>query len=143
MALSAFLYPILIEGAALVGSSAAGEFAKGAGKTAFEALKRRLSEKHDVQSVSLLAQAKDKPEYAALIQADLDKVASDPELQVLGNQVLDAIAALPTNVQPAIDVGVIRALGDQTFKAIEGIKADAIEAEGDQTFEGITAPGKR
>jgi len=145
MALSAFLYPILIEGAALVASSAVGEFAKGAGKTAFEALKKRLTEKHDVQSVSLLGQAKDKPEYAAVIQADLDApaLASDPELQFLGNQVLDAIAALPATAQPAIDVGAIRALGNQNFKNIEGIKADVIEAAGDQIFDGIKSPGKR
>ncbi|MFK7874741.1 MAG: hypothetical protein AB8B71_03025 [Paracoccaceae bacterium] len=145
MALSAFLYPILIEGAALVAKSALGEFAKGAGKTAFEALKTRLTEKHNVQSVSLLEQAKDKPEYAAVIRADLDApaLANDPELQALGNQVLDAIAALPVTSQPAIDVGAIRALGNQSFKDIEGIKADVIEAGGDQKFEGIKLPGKR
>lgn len=145
MALSAFLYPILVEGAALVANSAVGEFAKGAGKTAFEALKNRLSEKHNVQSVSLLELAKDKPEYAAVIQADLDAPAleGDPELQMLGNQVLDAIASLPANAQPAIDVGAIRALGNQSFKNIDGIKADVIEAAGDQTFEGIRSPGKR
>lgn len=144
MAISAFLYPILVEGAALVANSAVGEFAKGAGKAAFVALKNRLTEKHNVQSVSLLEQAKDKPEYAAVIQADLDTpaLASDPELQVLGNKVLDAIAALPATAQPAIDVGAIRALGNQSFKNIEGIKADVIEARGDQTFEGIKSPGK-
>ncbi len=145
MALSAFLYPILIEGAALVANSAVGEFAKGAGKTAFEALKKRLIEKHNIQSVALLEQAQDKPEYTTVILADLDApgLASDPELQVLGNQLLDAIAALPTNVQPAIDVGAIRALGNQSFKNIDGIRADVIEAGRDQTFEGIKSPGKR
>lgn len=145
MSISAFLYPILVEGAALVAKSSAGEFAKGAGKVAFEALKSRLTDKHNVKSISLLEQAQDKPEYGAVIQADLNSpaLASDPELQVLGNQVLDEIAALPPTAQPAIDVGAIRALGNQSFKNIEGIKADVIEAAGDQTFEGIKAPGKK
>jgi len=144
MSLSAFLYPILIEAAALVGKSAVGEFAKGAGKTAFEALKARLTEKHDVKSVALLEQAAERPEYAEIIKADLDKpaLATDPDLRALGDQVLDAIAALPASEQPAIDVGAIRALGNQVFEDVDGIRADVIEAGGDQTFKGIRSPGK-
>ena len=144
MALSAFLYPILVEGASLLAKSAAGEFAKGAGKAAFEALKKRLTEDHGVSSVALLEQAEAKPEYAALIQSDLDapSLAADGQLQVLGNQVLDAIAALPAAAQPAIDVGTIRALGNQVFEDVEGLRADVIEAGGDQTFKGIKSPGK-
>jgi hypothetical protein len=145
MSFSAFLYPILIEGAALLSKCAAGEFAKGAGKTAFEALTKQLTNKHNVQSLALLGQVQDNPKYATVIQADLDApaLARDPELLVLGNRVLDAIAALPATAQPAIDVGAIRALGNQSFKNIEGIRAEVIEADGDQTFEGIISPGKR
>ena len=56
-----------------VATSAAGEFAKGAGKAAFEALKARLIRWARRESVALVGDAAGNPAYAEIIKADLSK----------------------------------------------------------------------
>lgn len=139
MSVSAFLYPILEAGATLLAKSAVGEFAKGAGKKAFEALTARLKDKHDIKSVALLEDAASEPTYADKIKKDLDRadLSGDPRIKALADALIEAMEALPTADRPAIDVGVIRARGNQVFRDVDGIRAERIEADGDQTFEGI------
>ncbi|PUB19171.1 hypothetical protein [Yoonia sediminilitoris] len=142
MSLSAFLYPILVTGAGIMAKTSATEFAKGAGKRAFEALMKRLKDDHGVASVALIDQAAEKEEYAAAIQADLDspQISKDPEIKILADQLLAAIEAMPKEErqQFALDAEAIRAEGNQVFKDIEGVRAKEIVAGGDQTFEGIS-----
>lgn len=143
MSISAFLYPILAASATLMASSAAGEFAKGVGKSTFEAIKARLQGKHGVGSLALLDQDKEKPAYADTIKVDLDaaNLDQDSDLLSLVETLLTAIEAVPKDqkVNIALDVKEIRAQGNQLFRNIEGIRADKIISDGDQTFDGIKA----
>lgn len=147
MAISAFLFPILTAGAELMAGAAAGAFAKTAGQAAFNALKKRLREDHDVPSIDLLDQAGKEPAYADVIKKDLDaaRLSDDPEIRRLAEAVLSAIETLPEgSAHPvALEAGEIRARGDQVFRGIEGVRADRIVSEtGAQTFENISL-GKR
>ncbi len=140
------LTSLLIEGSKLLATSAAGEFAKGAGKTAFEALKGLLTGKHEAQSLGLLDQAGGNDAFRAAIESELAKagIAADPEVLKLAQTVQAAIAALPPAelAAAAIDAETIRARGNQWFEDVEGIRAGLIESGGDQVFKGIKAPGK-
>ena len=140
MSASAFLYPILAAAAEMAGGSALKEFAKGAGKSAYDALCARLKSQHGAAAIDLLPQAQGNEAYAAVIRADLDKdsVAQDPEVKALAEALLAAMQEMPQFPAAALDVGEIKAAGNQTFRNIEVMRADRIEAGGDQVFDGIT-----
>lgn len=142
MSISAFLYPILAEAAGLIASSAAGEFAKSAGKEAYTQLKDRLVGTHKVNSVALLEQAKDNPDYEVLIKKELDAKAleQDTRIQALAEALLTAMQDLPPGLRPqvALEADVIRAKGKLLFRNVEGIKAGDIISDDDMTFDGIT-----
>jgi hypothetical protein len=145
MAFSALLTSLLVEGATLLATSAAGEFAKGAGKAAWEGLKARLAATHGAKSLALVEQAPATPAFKDAIAADLSRpeVAQDPEVHRLATALQAAIAALPKAelAAAAIDADTIRARGDQLFRDVQGIRARLIESDGNQTFEGIRSPG--
>jgi hypothetical protein len=137
------LYSLLTTGAALVATNAASEFAKGAGKTAWDALKARLADAHEVAGLDAL----DKPAFAEPIKAELAKpaVAVDPEVRTLAQALEAALAALPAaEVAPyAVAIREIRVGRNLLFENVAGVTADLAASEGDMTFKGVTAPGKR
>ena len=126
MVLGTLLYTLLTTGASLLATSAAGEFAKGAGKAAFEALKARLVDGHGAKSVALVADAGANPAYAEIIKADLGKpeIAGDAEVRTLARQLEAAIEALPAaEAAPyAVAIREIRAGRDLLFEDVEGVK---------------------
>ncbi len=138
------LFGLLVAGAKLAASSAVGEFAKGAGKSAFELLKSRLSDEHGVKSLALLEDAAENSSYEQAIKADLSKpeIAKDVDLLKLAERLRDAIEALPADVQSfyAVDIESIRSGGNILFDAIEGVKIDTVDGDGDVTFQNIQAP---
>lgn len=144
MTVSEYLYPILSAAAVLMAKSAAGEFAKSAGKEAFEKLKSLLSGKHEVKNLDLLDRVAETPALESAIRASLDesRAASDPEVKSLAEAVLAAIDATQARAAvPAIDVGSIRSKGDQLFEQVEGLRADSIVSEeGALSFKDISAP---
>jgi hypothetical protein len=144
MAVVEVLFSVLATGAGMAASGAVGEFAKGAGKAAFEALKARLSKQHEFKSLPLLEDAKQNPAFAAAIKAELAKpeVAQDVELLQLAERLREAIAALPAETQAryAVDIETIRSGGDLLFEAVEGVRAATAIAKGDMTFKNVTAP---
>ena len=145
MSISAFLFPLLSASVEHIASASAGEFAKGAGKAAFEALRDRIRQQHGVGALAQLQDAPNNPQIAAEIKAALDgaNLTKDAELQRLAEALLAALETMKANGAPvAIDAAEIRAQGNQLFRNVDGIRADTIEAAGDQTFDGITAPGK-
>ena len=144
MPLPQLLFSVLTAAAHLLASGAVSEFAKGAGKAAFDALKARLTGQHAVKSLSLLDDAAQNPAFAAAIQAELEKpeIAGDGELLQLAEDLRAAIAALPqeTQARTAIDIETIRSGGSLLFEAIEGIKAKSVSSVDDLTFKNVTAP---
>jgi len=142
--LGTLLYTLLTTGASLLATSAAGEFAKGAGKAAFEALKARLVDGHGAKSVALVADAGANPAYAEIIKADLGKpeIAGDAEVRTLARQLEAAIEALPAaEAAPyAVAIREIRAGRDLLFEDVEGVKADLATSQGDMTFRKVKAP---
>jgi len=146
MAFPALLTSLLVEGAKLLATSAAGEFAKGAGKSAWEGLKSYLTGTHGAKSLALVEQAPGNDAFQSAIAADLARpeVEQDPEVQRLAQALQAAIAALPKAelAAAALDADTIHARGDQLFEDIEGIRARLIESDGSQTFRGIKSPGK-
>jgi hypothetical protein len=137
------LYTLLATGASLLATSAAGEFAKGAGKSAWEALKARLTAEHAVAGLDAL----DKPAFAAPIRAELaaPAVAADPEVRTLAQALEAALAALPrAEAAPyAVAIRETRAGRDLLFENVAGVTVDLATSEGDMTFRGVTSPGKR
>jgi hypothetical protein len=144
MSLTQLLYSVLVSGAGLVASGAVSEFAKGAGKTAFDALKNRLQADHGMTSLSLLEKATKMPPFEAAIKAELEQeqIAGDPEVLKLAETLREAIAALPAETQAryAVDIEVINSGGALLFEAVEGVKAKSATSEGDMTFKNVTAP---
>jgi len=144
MTLVSTLFSVLATGAGLAASGAVGEFAKGAGMATFEALKARLTDRHDVKSLSLLEHARQNPPFEAEVKAELAKpeIAQDRELMELAERLREAIVALPAEVQAryAVDIEVIRSGGNLLFKDVEGVKAGSASSDGDMTFENIQAP---
>lgn len=144
MALAQLLFSILVTGAGLVASGAVSEFAKGAGKTAFEALKSRLTEQHDVKSLPLLVEAQTNPAFGMAVKAELERpqIAADEELLRLAETLREAIAALPAETQAryAVNIDEIRSGGALLFEAVEGITAKTATSQGDMTFKSIKAP---
>lgn len=108
-----FLFTLLATGAALMSRGAAGEFARGGGKTAFEALRARLEKKHDVKTLALLQDAAANPVFAELVKSDLARpsIEKDNQIRRLAEQMRAAIEALPERVQAEyrIDKDEIRA----------------------------------
>lgn len=138
------LFSLLASGAKLVASNAVGEFAKGGGKSAFDALKARLSDEHGLKSLALLEDAPDNPAFADAIKSDLSKpgIAEDSNLVELAAQLRDAIATLPPDTQSlyAINIDEIHAGGTLFFDAVEGVRAKKVHSKGDMTFRNIDAP---
>ncbi len=139
------IFDMLLAGAKLLATSAAGEFAKGAGKTAFEALKARLTEK-GAASVALIEQAPANPTYADLIRAELERpaIAGDETALSLAQALSEAIAALPEPAlaAAAIDRSVIRAVRDANLSDIEGMRDTTVEGGQDVNITGVRAPKK-
>jgi len=142
------LYSLLTAAAQVSTEGAAGEFAKGAGRSAFEAIKARLVGTHGVKSLVLLDDAQTEPTHAAAIKKDLSKpeIAQDGDLKALVETLRQAIENLPAETQAryAIDVETIRAGRDVLIENAEGVRADTIDAGQDATLRNVTAPpGKR
>ncbi len=144
MTLVDVLFSVLASGAGLAASGAVGEFAKGAGKTAFEALKARLTDQYAVKSLPLLKDAQQNPAFEAAVKAELAKpeIARDAELLELAEQLRQAIKALPEQDQAryAVNIETIRAGGRLIFDAVEGVKAKSATSEGDMEFRNVKAP---
>lgn len=144
MPLVQLLFSVLVTGAELVASGAVSEFAKGAGKAAFEALKNRLTAQHGMKSLPLLEDAKNTPAFATAIEAELAKpeIADDEELLRLAETLREAIAALPAETQAryAVNIDDIRAGGALLFEAVEGVRAKTATSQGDMTFKKVKAP---
>lgn len=138
------LFSLLVSGATIAASGAVGEFAKGAGKTAFEAIKARLAADHDVKSLPLLEGAAENPAFAAAVKADLARpeITEDADLLQLAETLRAAIAALPEETQNryAVDIETIRSGGNLLFEAVEGVKARSATSKGDMTFRNVKAP---
>jgi hypothetical protein len=146
MDLPALLYSLLTTGAALLATNAAGEFAKGAGKSAWEALKARLAGAHKVDGLDMLDKAREKPAFGEAIKAELaaPAVAADPEVISLARRLEAAFAALPpTESAPyAVAIREIHAGRDLLFENVAGVQSDLATSEGDMTFRNVTMPGK-
>ena len=144
MPIAQFLFGLLVTGAELATSSAVSAFAQGAGKAAFEALKKRLAERHDVKSLSQLDQATSDTNLQAAIKMELAKtdIAGDAEVLRLARTVWQAIAALPQEVQMrhAVEIEEIRAGAALVFDDVEGVKARRVVSKGDMTFSNVKAP---
>ena len=144
MSLSQLLFSLLTAGANLATSSAVTEFAKGAGKTAFEALKKRLAERHNVTTLPQLEEAAKTPASDSAIRAELEapEIANDSELLRLAETLRAGVAALPSETQArfAVDIEEIRSGQALLFEAVGGVRAKTATAEGDMTFRNVTAP---
>lgn len=144
MPLAELFFSVLASGATLVASGAVSEFAKGAGKTAFDALKNRLQSDHGVKSLPLLEEAAKNPAFEGAIKAELDKpeIAGDVEVLRLAETLREAIAALPADTQAryAVNIDDIRSGGALLFEAVEGVKAKTATSASDMTFKNVTAP---
>jgi hypothetical protein len=144
LVLGTLLYTLLTTGASLLATSAAGEFAKGAGKAAFDALKARLIDGHGAKSVALVGDAAANPAYAEIIKAELSKpeIARDAGLRELARQLEAAIEALPAaeTAPYAVAIREVRAGRDLLFEGVEGVRADIATSQGDMTFRNVKAP---
>ncbi|MEP1698565.1 MAG: hypothetical protein ABJJ69_18685 [Paracoccaceae bacterium] len=138
------LYSLLVTGAKLTASSAVGEFAKGAGKSAFEAIKARLAGEYDVKSLPLLAEVDENPAFETAVKSELAKpeIAQDAKLLELAEQLREAIAALPVDTQAryAVNIETIKSGGNLLFEAVEGVMAKTVTSEGDMTFKDVKVP---
>lgn len=147
MPLAQLLFSVLVTGAELVASGTVSEFAKGAGKAAFEALMNRLATQHEMKSLPLLAEAARNPAFEPAIKAELEKpeIAGDAELLRLAETLREAIAALPAETQAryAVDIEEIRSGGALLFEAVEGVKAKTATSRSDMTFRNVEAPPKK
>ena len=145
MPIASTLTTLLIEAAKLMATSAAGDFAKAAGKSAFEAIKSRLTTEHKAEAaVALIDKAAENDAYRPALEADLTSphIDADETLVSLTIDLQKALEAMPASPAYAIDTDAIRVGGNLLMEQIEGIRAGTITAEGDATFSGIKAPGK-
>jgi hypothetical protein len=138
------LYSLLVTGAGLAATGAVSEFAKGAGKAAFEALKTRLSGTHGAASVALVAQAKGNKAYEEAIKSDLARpeISEDVEVRRLADELRRAIDALPSVVKApyAVDIGVIESGKSLLFDNVEGVHSDKVTSKEEMTFKNVKAP---
>ncbi len=138
------LFSLLLSGAKLAASGATTEFAKSAGKMAFEAVKARLERDHSVKSLPLLEDAETNPAFEAAIKAELAKpaIGADTELLATAQTLKSAIEALSTETlfRYAIDIKVIRSGGSLLFESVEGVRADSATSHGDMIFKSVKAP---
>lgn len=143
MDLATLLYSLLMTGAGLVASGTVSEFAKGAGKTAFDALKAHLLAR-GAASVTLIDQAEGNAAYEAVVKSDLARpnIVDDAEVRRLAEQLRAAIDALPADAKAryAVDIGVIETSGALLFENVEGVTSDRATSEGDMTFKNVKAP---
>ena len=144
MPIADLLYSLLVTGAGLVASGATSEFAKGVGKTAYEALKSHLLGTHGAASVALITQAKGNAAYEAAIKSDLARsdIAEDTEVRRLADELRRAIDALPETIKAryAVDIGVIELGRSLLFDNVEGVRADKATSKEDMTFKNVRAP---
>ena len=144
MALAHLLFSVLVSGAELVASGAVSEFAKGAGKAAFDGLKNRLTAQHGMKSLPLLEDAAKNTAFETAIKAELEQpeIAADGELLRLAETLREAIAALPAETQAryAVNIDEIRSGGVLLFEAVEGVKAKSATSATDMTFKNVKAP---
>lgn len=144
MPVTDLIFDVLASGATLAASEAVAEFANGAGKSAFDALKNRLTAKHGAKSLPLLQEAATNPAYEAAIKSELEQleVDSDPEIIKLLETLCEAITALPAETQAryAVNIDEIRAGGALLFEGVEGIKAKSATSATDMTFKLVNAP---
>lgn len=138
------LFSLLVSGAKLAASSAVGEFAKGAGKSAFESIKTRLIDEHHVKSLPLLGEADQNPAFEGAVKAELAKpeIAQDAKLLELVERLQGAIEALPAETQAryAVNIVTIRSSGHLLFEGVEGVKAKTATSQGNLTFRDVKAP---
>ncbi len=138
------LFSLLVSGAKLAASSALGEFSKAGGKSAYEAIKSRLIERHKLKSLSLLEDAADNPAFEAAVKADLEKpaIAEDAELLALAETLRESIEALSAETRSsyAVNIDDIMAGGSLLFDAVEGIRAKTASSQGDMTFKNVRSP---
>ena len=138
------LFSLLTSGAHLVAAGTVIGFAEGAGGAAFEAIKKRLSSRHDVASLSLLEGADESRSSQAALRDDLKtpEIESDMELRQLAQTLRDAILELPRDIQMryAVNVEEIRAGGSLLFENVQGVKAQTVTSDSDMTFKNVTAP---
>lgn len=144
MAIETTLFAILASGAVLAAKGILQEIAKGTGKSAFEALKQRLTDKFGVKSLGMLEDAQANADYKTAIEGDLKKpeIAADPEILKLAEQLRSAIEQIPkeTAVAYAVDIETIRSGRNILLEQIEGgIKSKIVEADKDVTISGVTA----
>lgn len=141
------LLSLLLAGAKLIASSAAGEFSKGAGKTAFEAIRARLFEKHQAKSIVLLDDATTNPAYTDAIRSDLTSASidDDAELKQLAETLRQAIASLPKSVreQYAIEDSIFQSKSSMTLEKVEGISKSKFTADGPIDIRNVSSPGKK
>lgn len=139
-----FLFNLLVAAAKISAVGALDAFSKGAGKSAFEALKHRLNSQHGAISLDMLAQADKDATIAAAVKSDLARpgVAQDAELLSLAETLRQEIVAFPREVQAqyAIDIEEIESGGKLLFDEIEGIKSTSVKSQGDMSFVNIKAP---
>lgn len=144
MPLVEVLFSVLASGAALAASGAVSEFAKGAGRITFEALKTRLIDRHQVKTLPLLENVAEHPAYQTAVKAELAKpeIAEDVEVLKLAETLREAIEALPAETQAcyAVNIETIRSGGNLLFEAVEGVKAKSASSKGDMTFRNVKAP---
>jgi hypothetical protein len=144
MGIAELLFNLLLVGSGLAASGAAGEFGKGAGRAAFEALKTLLVTRHGADSLKQLDAAGDTPDVAAAIRSDLDQpgIARDAEVRRLAADLRAAIEALPDTVTAphAIEIRRIRTGGHLLVENVAGIRSDSAVAGGDMTFRDVRAP---
>lgn len=146
MDIATLLYGLLSTDAGLAASAAAGEFGKGTGKAALDALVARLAGTHQVKSLALLADARSNPAYAAAIRSDLEKpgIGQDADLLTLADTLRAAIEALPPEAAApyAVEIETIRSGGNLLFDTVAGIKSKLATSKGDIIFRNVTPPGK-
>ncbi|ARE41671.1 hypothetical protein RGUI_3530 [Rhodovulum sp. P5] len=140
------LFTLLVTGATLMARGAAGEFAKGGGKSSFEALKKRLAEEHGVKSLALLEEAKTNPVFAKAVKADLARpgIAKDTEVRRLAEALRGAIEALPDRLQAqyTVDIEEIRAGKALLRGGAAGTRAARSRPKGEQPAGGAKASAK-
>ncbi|MBG6199971.1 hypothetical protein IWQ48_001089 [Labrenzia sp. EL_13] len=145
MAIGTLLFSLLSAGAQLAATGVLSKFAEGAGETAFESLKARLTNALGLKSIGLLEEAKDNDAYETAIQSDLNKpeVEADGEVRRLAKELQAALAEMPaeTAAAYAIDIEEIRAGKNLLFEDVDGgIRGKKATAGGNLTFKRVKAP---
>jgi hypothetical protein len=146
MLIAETLTTVIIGAAKMMASAAASEFAKGAGKSVYEAIKARLTGTHKAKSLDLLESAPETEAFQTALTAELAKpaIAADTELAPLVDKLAEALEAMPDEslAAAAIERTTLKAARDAILSDVEGIRDSVIEAGQDINLSGIKAPGK-